>query len=116
MGQSKTDLLERFAARAEDRPLLGRLLDLSEAADRRGRAQPSRFLDARQQGLAAALLNAAGRPYLLWGGYEEAERRVVCCCPIRLSRRSGMPRRQGSPYCGPIRLPGGFPTGIIWGL
>ena len=81
MGQSKTDLLERFAARAEDRPLLGRLLDLSEAADRRGRAQPSRFLDARQQGLAAALLNVAGRPYLLWGGYEEAERRVVVLLP-----------------------------------
>ncbi len=81
MSQSKTALLDRFAARAEDRPLLGRLLDLSDAADRRGTAQASRFLDARQQGLASSLLTAAGRPHALWGGYEGAERRVAVLLP-----------------------------------
>ena len=86
MGQSKTNLLERFAARAEDRPLLGRLLDLSDAADRRGRPQSSRFLDPRQQGLASAMLTAAARPYLLWGGYEGAERRVVVLLPEPLEQ------------------------------
>lgn len=86
MGQSKTNLLERFTARAEDRPLLGRLLDLSDAADRRGRPQSSRFLDPRQQGLASAMLTAAARPYLLWGGYEGAERRVVVLLPEPLEQ------------------------------
>ena len=56
MKLSKTALLDRHAPHAADRPLLGRLLDLSDLADRTGRAQSSHFLDPRQQALATALL------------------------------------------------------------
>ena len=81
MKLSKTALLDRHAPHAADRPLLGRLLDLSDLADRTGRAQSSHFLDPRQQALATALLRAAGRPLTLWGGYEGAERRIALLLP-----------------------------------
>ena len=109
MSQSKTALLDRFAARAEDRPLLGRLLDLSDAADRRGTAQASRFLDARQQGLASSLLTAAGRPHALWGGYEGAERRVAVLLPDETSPWQALSR------CAPTRPRPGSPTVTTWG-
>ena len=80
---NKTLLLDRFANTPEDRPLLGWLLDLAETARRRNTMQCSRFLDPRQQLAAQRLLEAAGEPFALWGGFDGAERRMAVLLPDR---------------------------------
>ncbi len=80
---NKTLLLNRYAQIPEDRPLLGWLLDLAQTAQKRRCVQHSRFLDPRQQLAAQTLLTAAGEPFLLWGGFEGAERRIAFLLPER---------------------------------
>lgn len=75
--QQKRDLVARYAAQPEDRLLLGRILDLADRAAHSGYPVATRFLDPRQQTMASAMLRSAGLPYVLFGGYEQAERRVA---------------------------------------
>ncbi|NLT58140.1 MAG: hypothetical protein GXX99_04170 [Clostridiales bacterium] len=74
---NRGELLDRYAALPGDRMWLGHLLDLAQACAGQDRPGATRFLDPRQQGLAAAVLRAAGIPVALWGGFEGAERRVA---------------------------------------
>lgn len=51
------------------------------------------FLDSHEQAIAAAAIRSAGDiKAFLWGGYEEAERRILVCIPEFLSFEDEMKR------------------------
>lgn len=78
----KTQLLNRFAADAEQRTALARVLDRMERARSRSIPCATQFLSPAQRAAAQALLNACGRPKCLFsGGYEGAERTVCVFLP-----------------------------------
>ena len=62
----------------EDRLLCRHILDLSERSERTGRALYSTFLDDRQLAFCEAALKSDKRPdFATFGGYPEAERRII---------------------------------------
>lgn len=66
----------------DDKVLLDRVLDRAEMAEEKYITKYSFFLDERQQGLCRqALASVKFENYRLWGGFEEAERRVLCTYP-----------------------------------
>jgi RNA-binding protein YlmH len=79
----KKDLVARYAQSAEDRLLLARVLDKFEQMDRRSVPTSTGFLSPREQKLSQAMLPAAGAGdrFLLDGGYEDAERKVLLFLP-----------------------------------
>ena len=81
--QEKTLLIARAAQEPEDRLLLARVLDKREQMERRNIPTSTGFLSPREQMMAVSLLNAAGirEGYVLDGGYEEAERKVLTFLP-----------------------------------
>ena len=81
--QEKSLLIARTAQEPEDRLLLARVLDKHEQMERRNIPVSTGFLSPREQLLAAGLLNAAGirEGYVLDGGYEGAERKVLTFLP-----------------------------------
>lgn len=81
--QEKTLLIARAAQDPEDRLLLARVLDKQEQMERRNIPASTGFLSPREQMMAVNLLNAAGirEGYVLDGGYEEAERKVLTFLP-----------------------------------
>ena len=81
--QEKALLIARVAQDPEDRLLLARVLDKQEQMERRNIPASTGFLSPREQMMAVNLLNAAGirEGYVLDGGYEEAERKVLTFLP-----------------------------------
>ena len=80
----KSSLLDRMTQDREERLLLARVLDKAEQSGKRNLPAQTDFLSPRQQALARVLLHQAGIPetaYSTWGGYEGAERRLICFLP-----------------------------------
>ena len=79
----KRELIARAAQEPEDRLLLARVLDKYEQTERRSIPASTGFLSPREQVMAVSLLNAAGvrEGYILDGGYEGAERKVLSFLP-----------------------------------
>lgn len=78
----KTKLLDRYTG--EDRMALARVLDRAEQSRQRGIPTATDFLSPQQQVQAMELLYQAGIPetdYVRLGGYEGAERRLICFLP-----------------------------------
>lgn len=64
----------------EERILYARALDKAFLAERSGRAQFSDFMDPRKAGVFCTLADkerSLGAKRLLWGGFEDAERRMI---------------------------------------
>ena len=60
-----------------------RVEDLCRIAENRGIARHTGFLSDREQALAQAALNRAGWPEAVFeGGYQEAERKILCIEPV----------------------------------
>ena len=77
-------LLDRLGAAGEERLLLARILDRAQQAQSRNIPVYTDFLSPQQQMLAKDLLRLAGIPengFLLLGGYEGAERKVILFLP-----------------------------------
>lgn len=64
-----------------ERMLAARVEDLARAADGRGIARFSAFLDRRQREIAACALSAAVRPHRFFGGHDDAERMILGVAP-----------------------------------
>lgn len=80
----KGALLDRLGLNGEDRLVLAKVLDRAEQADRRSIPAATDFLSPRQQVQALDLLRLAGVPetdYVLRGGYEGAERKILLFLP-----------------------------------
>lgn len=79
----KSERISRIAQEPEDKLLLARVLDKFEQTERKNIPSATCFLSPREQNLAEALLNSMGvrDGYVLDGGYEGAERRVLIFLP-----------------------------------
>lgn len=80
---NRREILDKFAATAEERVLLGRLWDGWERCRSRNVPEVSGFLSPHEQALARQLLRTLGAEdgYVLWGGYEGAQRCQVHFLP-----------------------------------
>ncbi len=66
----------------EERLLMRRVEELCRLADARGIPRATGFLSDREQALAAAAMNRAGCDFgRFWGGWDAAERKVLCVEP-----------------------------------
>ena len=79
----KNTIIARTAQEPEDRLLLARVWDKYEQTERKSIPSATVFLSPREQQMAQAMLNAAGvrSGYLFDGGYEDAERKILCFLP-----------------------------------
>ncbi len=79
----KRELLDRVAQDEQERLLLGRVWDKYEQCRRRNIPVCTDFLSPQEQSAAERLLHALGAQdgYILWGGYEGAERRQLHFLP-----------------------------------
>lgn len=70
--------LLKAAQNSDDRLLLSRIADGAELADRYGIPRFTPFLDARMLALAEATLYKTKTAFYSFGGYDEAERKMLC--------------------------------------
>ena len=79
----KRSLLDRAARGAEERVLLAHVLDQCERSRKRGVPAHTDFLSPSEARAAEDLLHAAAvhDGYAFFGGYERAERRMLCFLP-----------------------------------
>jgi len=74
---TKTQLLDRCARDADERLLLGRVLDKLDLAQNRSTPSHTQFLSPGEQAVVEDLLSACGHPrHVMFGGFPHAERRV----------------------------------------
>ena len=80
---NRRELLDKLSASAEERVLLGRLWDSLERSRSRNVPEASGFLSPHEQALARRLLQTLGvqEGFLLWGGYEGAQRQQTHFLP-----------------------------------
>lgn len=105
---NKRELLDKFARDSEERVLLARLLDRKEKAEQKGIPTHTGFFSPAQQADAADLL-AACPPGggVLFGGYEDAQRKLWAFLPDWLEEEIW---REGEdcPVCAlSVRVPKG---------
>lgn len=87
----KTTILDRLHAVGEDRLLMAKILDRARQTQDRNIPSATDFLSPQQQSQAQDLLRLAGIPetdYLVWGGYEGAERALLLFLPDWMERES----------------------------
>lgn len=87
----KGALLDRLGLSGEDRLTLAKVLDRAEQADRRNIPAATDFLSPQQQAQALDLLRLSGvseSAYVLRGGYEGAERKIILFLPDWLEAES----------------------------
>ena len=79
----KRELLDRAASDAQERLLLGRVWDKYDQCCRRNIPVCTDFLSPQEQAAARRLLHMLGADgaYVLWGGYDGAERRQLHFLP-----------------------------------
>lgn len=79
---TKTDLLNRCARNGEERLLYARVLDKLEFHQKRGLLAHSPFLSPGEQLGVSAMLKLSGPcRHVLWGGFDDAERKICLFYP-----------------------------------
>lgn len=79
--KSKKELIAAFADGEENKLLLASLLDKEETARMKGIPSCTRFMTPEQQAMSKKLLDSIKAEYHIFGGYEGAERAVICFLP-----------------------------------
>ncbi len=78
----KSELLKKYAREEEDHVPLAQVLDKLTAMERSDNVASTVFLNERQQALAEQMLSEArSTSHVFFGGYPEAERRIVLFLP-----------------------------------
>ena len=87
----KRELLDRAAHSPEERLLLSRVWDKCEQCRMRNIPTATGFLSPQEQAAAQHLLNALGcrEGYVLWGGYDGAERKRLLFLPEWMAEPDG---------------------------
>ncbi len=70
----------------DDRILAALLCDRAAQCDAQSVLTHTQFLDAHEQSVASRVCRTAGVPYVFTGGYDDAERRVVCFVPYYMNK------------------------------
>ncbi len=74
-------MAELFCCSDDDRLMLARIYDLVELCEKRHSFVCSSFLNERQRALISAeVLPGPDMRFVYWGGFEQAERKVLCVC------------------------------------
>lgn len=81
----------------EERHFVRRIVDMAWAAEGGG-VRCTRFLSDREQALAAAALARTHTSYVFWGGYDGAERRLLCIGVQEARDTAGIQCVQITPY------------------
>ena len=87
----RRELLDRTAHSPEERLLLSRVWDKCEQCRTRNIPTATGFLSPQEQAAAQHLLNALGcrEGYVLWGGYDGAERKRLLFLPEWMAEPDG---------------------------
>lgn len=80
----KEEIVKKY--KDEERLLISRVLDKLELADRNEQVQALDFLNLNEQALIGKILNQIKRKNVFYGGYEEAERKILFVIPNKLDR------------------------------
>lgn len=80
--------LHMLSCGEDEKLLMAHLLDLADACRNRSIPACSRFLTEQEQALAVCLMHRTGEEMLLWGGYEDAERKVALFLPEYLTKEN----------------------------
>ncbi len=74
-------MAELFRCSDDDKLMLARIYDLVELCEKRHSFVCSSFLNERQRALISAeILPGPDMRFVYWGGFEQAERKVLCVC------------------------------------
>lgn len=73
---SKTELLNKFAT-IDDKYFVSKILDQVELSNKRKKVTNTEFLDLHKKSIAVQTMNYLKQPYLLFGGFESAERQML---------------------------------------
>ncbi len=77
----KTELLAKYAKNDDDKILLAHILDREAICIHKNIPTETGFLDPRQQALVLSMQSAFTVKPVLWGGYGDAERRMLFFLP-----------------------------------
>lgn len=86
---STNDIISGITRTQEERILLTQIAQKAETCREKCYLTHTKFLDMHEAALADRLLRGLGERGIFWGGYEQAERRMVFFC-----RNGWMPCRQ----------------------
>lgn len=87
----------------EDKLLIAKVLDKQKFCENKNKIQTTDFLDARQLNIAEKFLkNGKVTNFLLFGGYEEAERKMIVFYPKKLENM--LPNINFNEYIKAIRI------------
>ncbi len=82
MADNKRDIIRKYASTEEDILMLAKVLDKYSACSAKNYVQTTRFLSLHDCILAeTALKGERARGYIFWGGYENAERKLIVFYP-----------------------------------
>ncbi len=79
----KKELLQKYK-KEEERLLVAKLLDKIEFCERRNKIEYTDFLDEHQENILKNVLCILKKDFILYGGYEEAERKILILYPQKL--------------------------------
>lgn len=79
----KREILEKYK-KEEERLLVARLLDKIEQSEKRNKIEYTDFLDEYQEKIVTKILIYLKKDFISFGGYEEAERKVIIFYPEKL--------------------------------
>ena len=77
----KSEILAKFAKTNEDKILLAHILDRESVCIHKNIPVETYFLDPRQQALILSMQSVFSVPPVLWGGYADAERKMLFFLP-----------------------------------
>lgn len=81
---NKQEIIKQYP-KEEDKFLVGKLLDKVQFTNQKNQIQVTDFLDGYEQKIAQKVLNQVGyKTAIFYGGYEEAERKMVLLFPEKL--------------------------------
>ncbi len=79
----KREILEKYK-KEEERLLVAKLFDKIEACEKRNKIEYTDFLDEHQENILTKVLLLLKRNFISFGGYKEAERKVLILYPEKL--------------------------------
>lgn len=79
----KREILEKYK-KEEERLLVAKLLDKIEACEKRNKIEYTDFLDEHQEHILKKVLIFLKQDFVSFGGYEEAERKILILYPEKL--------------------------------